>query len=176
MPSYGNQWFASSAAGGFYTYQIQKSVRIDRADSSYLQSPTWSSDNSKKFSASFWVKRGELDLSSAGVVAGHSGGGSQLQFETDDTFRFSSHTQMDTDPIKFLDSTGWYHFFVKNGPNSGDGAIYVNGNQLTLSTNTFNSSSGFFQNGGSIQIGTSNNGTYTFDGFIQVRSDPLSLT
>ena len=42
----------------------------------------------------------------------------------------------------------------------------MNGNQLTLSTNTFNSSSGFFQNGATIQIGTSNNGTYTFDGFI----------
>lgn len=161
-----SQFMYSSGADNFYEYQIQKSIRIDRADQSYLQSPTHSSDNSKKFSASFWVKRSELGLSSAGVVAGSSGGGSQLQFETDDTFRFSSHTSMDSDPRKFRDSTGWYHFFVKNGPNSGDGAIYVNGNQLTLSTNTFNSSSGFFQNGASIQIGTSNNGTYTFDGFI----------
>ena len=157
---------ASAGGGAFYSHQIENSVRIDRADSSYLDGPTLSSDNSKKFSVSFWCKRSNLSLSSAGVVAGSSGGGSQLQFETDDTFRFSSHTQMDTDPTVFRDNNAWNHFFIKNGPNSGDGAIYLNGNQLTLSTNTFNSSSGFFQNGYKIQIGTSNNGTYTFDGYI----------
>lgn len=155
-----------ASAGGFYSYQIQQSVRIDRADSSYLDGPTLSSDNSKKFSVSFWCKRSNISLSSAGVVAGSSGGAAQLQFETDDTFRYASFTELDTDPQKFRDTAGWNHFFIKNGPNSGDGAIYLNGNQLTLSTNTFNSSSGFFQNGAKIQIGTSNNGTYTFDGYI----------
>ena len=116
----------NQGAAGFYEHQIEQSVRIDRASSSYLDGPTLSSDNSKKFSVSFWCKRGSLGLSSAGVVAGSSGGGSQLQFETDDTFRFSSHTQMDTDPQKFRDTTAWNHFFIKNGPNSGDGAIYLN--------------------------------------------------
>ena len=55
MPSYGNQWFASAAADEFYTYQIQRSVRIDRGDQSYLQYPTgMSSTNNTKYSLSFF--------------------------------------------------------------------------------------------------------------------------
>ena len=165
MPSYGNQWFASSGAGAFYSYQIQKSVRIDKADQSYLQSPTWSSDNSKKFTVSLWFKRVAINIAGA-VLAGSSGGGSQIQFESDNTLRFSSHTQMDSDPRIFTDNSSWAHLVVQNGPNSGDGAMYHNGVALTLSTNTFNSSSGFFQNGATIQIGASNNGTYMYDGYI----------
>ena len=36
MPSYGNQWFASSGAASFYDYQIEQSVRLDRASGSYF--------------------------------------------------------------------------------------------------------------------------------------------
>ena len=86
MPSYGNQWFASAAADEFYTYQIQRSVRIDKGDQSYLQYPTgMSSTNNTKYSLSFWVKRSQLSYSNC-VVTGSSGGGHNLQFESDDTF------------------------------------------------------------------------------------------
>ena len=34
-----SQYMYSAGAGAFYSYQIQKSVRIDKADQSYLQGP-----------------------------------------------------------------------------------------------------------------------------------------
>ena len=165
MPSYGNQWFASAAADEFYTYQIQRSVRIDKGDQSYLQYPTgMSSTNNTKYSLSFWVKRSQLSYGNC-VVTGSSGGGHNLQFESDDTFRMASFGSLDSDPVKFRDTSGWYHFFIKNGTSDGTGAIYVNGVQLTLSTNTWGSV-GYFVNGSNIQIGASNNGTYMMSGYI----------
>ena len=155
---------ASAGGGGFYSYQIEQSVRIDKADSSYLSGPTMSSSNNTKYSLSFWVKRGLISISSA-VVTGSSGGGHQHQFQDDDTFVQSSFGILDTDPAKYRDTSGWYHFFIKNGTSDGTGAIYVNGVQQTLSTNTWGNQ-GYFVNGSNIQIGASNNGTYMFDGYI----------
>lgn len=154
-----------SGASGFYEYQIEKSVRIDKADQSYLQYPTgMSSTNNTKYSLSFWVKRGLTGIAQA-VVTGSSGGGHQLQFESDDTFRMASFGTLDTDPSVFRDTAGWYHFFIKNGTSNGTGAIYVNGVQQTLSTNTWGNV-GYFVNGSNIQVGASNSGTYMFDGYI----------
>ena len=159
-----SQYMYSAGAGAFYSYQIQKSVRIDKADQSYLQGPSMSSTNNTKYSLSFWVKRGQISIAGA-VVTGSSGGGHQLEFQSDDTFKMSSFGILDTDPIVYKDNSGWYHFFIKNGTSDGTGAIYVNGLQQTLSTNTWGSV-GYFVNGSNIQIGASNNGTYMFDGYI----------
>ena len=159
-----SQYMYSAGAGAFYSYQIQKSVRIDKADQSYLQGPSMSSTNNTKYSLSFWVKRGLISIAGA-VVTGSSGGGHQLEFQSDDTFKMSSFGILDTDPIVYKDNSGWYHFFIKNGTSDGTGAIYVNGLQQTLSTNTWGSV-GYFVNGSNIQIGASNNGTYMFDGYI----------
>ena len=153
-----------SGASNFYDYQIQKSVRIDKADTSYLAGPTVSSSNNTKYSLSFWVKRGLLGISQA-VVTGSEHGGHQHLFDSDDTYRQASFGTLDTDPAVYQDTTGWYHFFVKNGTSDGTGAIYVNGVQQTLSTNTWGNV-GYFVNGSKIQIGASNNGTYMFDGYI----------
>ena len=47
----------------FYSYQIQKSVRIDKADQSYLQYPTgMSSTNNTKYSENL-CKRGQIGIS-----------------------------------------------------------------------------------------------------------------
>ena len=155
---------ASAGGGGFYSHQIEQSVRIDKASTSYLSGPTMSSTNNTKYSLSFWVKRGLISISGA-VVTGSSGGGHNLQFESDNTFRVASFGTMDSDPIVYRDTNGWYHFFIYWGTSNGDGQIYVNGVQQTLSTNTAGGV-GYFVNGSNIQIGASNNGTYMFDGYI----------
>jgi len=155
---------ATAGGGGFYSHQIENSVRIDKAGTSYLDGPTVSSDNNKQYSLSFWVKRGRLDIAQA-VVTGSSGGGHNLQFESDNTFRAASFGTLDTDPIVYRDTGGWYHFFIYQGTSNGTGQIYVNGVQQTLSTNTWGNV-GYFVNGSKIQIGASNNGTYMFDGYI----------
>jgi len=155
---------ASAGGGGFYSHQIEQSVRIDKASTSYLDGPTMSSTNNTQYSLSFWVKRAQTSIAQA-VVTGSSGGGHNLQFESDNTFRVASFGTMDSDPIVYRDTNGWYHFFIYWGTSNGDGQIYVNGVQQTLSTNTAGGV-GYFVNGSKIQIGASNNGTYMFDGYI----------
>ena len=39
MSSYGNQWFASSGAGSFYSHQIEQSLRFDANNSGTSQDP-----------------------------------------------------------------------------------------------------------------------------------------
>ena len=159
------KWFGGAGATtGFYDYQIEKGVRIDRGSTSYLQYPTgMSSTNNTKYSISFWIKRG--DLGTYSPVTGSSGGGHNLVFNTDNTFQVSTFGNMDSDPIVYRDTASWYHFFIFWGTSNGDGQIYVNGVQQTLSTNTAGGV-GYFVNGSNIQIGASNNGTYMFDGYI----------
>jgi len=164
MPVQGEFFQNPGGADDFYDYQIQKSIRIRKGDGSYLASPTVSSSNNTKYSLSFWVKRSQLSYASC-VVTGSEHGGHQHQFESDDTYRQASFGTLDTDPNVFRDNSGWYHFFIKNGTSDGTGAIYVNGVNQTLSTNTWGNV-GYFVNGSKIQIGASNNGTYMFDGYI----------
>ena len=154
---------ASAGGAGFYDYQIEQSIRIDRASTSYLSGPTMSSTNNTKYSLSFWVKRG--DLGTYSPVTGSSGGGHNLVFNTDNTFQVSTFGNMDSDPIVYRDTGGWYHFFIYWGTSDGSWQIYVNGVQQTLSTNTAGGV-GYFVNGSNINIGASNNGTYMFDGYI----------
>ena len=60
MPSYGNQWFASSGSAGFYSHQIEQSLRFDANNSGtsarmYRTYGTVSSTTA--FTFSMWVKR-----------------------------------------------------------------------------------------------------------------------
>ena len=106
MPSYGNQWFASAGAAAFYSYQIQKSVRIDKADQSYLQYPTgMSSTNNTKYSLSFWVKRGQISISQA-VVTGSSGGCSVVESKTSGT-HFPLHSPQGLNRILANGAASW---------------------------------------------------------------------
>ena len=151
-------------ASGFYEYQISQSLRID-SQGDFLDSANFSAGADEKYTVSAWVKRSEISRYMA--IVGGSAGNWGLVFFTDDTIRLSSHTVVTTSGV-FRDTTAWYHIVAQNGPNSGDGAIYVNGVSQTLSSNTFNSNSGMFRSGQSLQIGQSNDGgyAYNFHGYI----------
>ena len=54
---------SGAATPNFYTYQIQRSVRIDKGDQSYLQYPTGMFLlTTQNIHFSFWVKRSQLNL------------------------------------------------------------------------------------------------------------------
>jgi len=153
---------ASAGGAGFYDHQIEQSLRID-STSDYLKSGNNSEGASEKYTFSLWVKRG--DLSRYQVMIGDSAGNWSLVFDAEDNIKLASHTTVETSG-KFRDTNGWYHIVAGNGPNSGDGFIYVNGVQQTLASNTFNSNSGAFRSGTNNQIGVSNNGLYNLNGYI----------
>jgi len=155
---------SAAGAASFYDHQIEQSLRID-SQGDFLDSPNFSAGAGEKYTVSCWVKRG--DLSRYQVMVGGSAGNWSLTFNASDNIHIGSHTVVTTTGV-FRDTTGWYHVVAQNGPNSGDGAIYVNGVNQTLSANAFNGNSGMFRSGQSLQIGQSNDGgaAYQLNGYI----------
>ena len=151
----------AGGAGGstFYDYQIPKSCRFSNQNN-YLKGPSNTAGADKKYTVSVWVKRTSLDKYSA--VMGDSAGNWTLNFNATNQLALSSHTEVIT-TAKFTDLSAWYHIVAGNGPNSGDGFIYVNGVEQVLSGNTFNSNSGMFRSGTSVNIGQSNNAGYAYE-------------
>ena len=162
MPVQGEFFQNPGGASGFYDYQISQSFRMD-STSDYLDSPTWSAGASEKYTISAWVKRGDLGRYQS--FLGDSAGNWGIGFNASDNIHIGSHTVVTTTGV-FRDTTAWYHIVAQNGPNSGDGAIYVNGVSQTLSSNAFNSNSGAFRSGGKLQVALSNSGLYNLNGYI----------
>ena len=128
MPVQGEFFQNPGGASGFYDYQISQSFRMD-STSDYLDSPTWSAGASEKYTISAWVKRGDLGRYQS--FLGDSAGNWGIGFNASDNIHIGSHTVVTTTGV-FRDTTAWYHIVAQNGPNSGDGAIYVNGVSQTL--------------------------------------------
>ena len=54
---------ATAGGGGFYSYQIEQSVRLDRASSSYFSYAVPSgSSSSANWTVSLWFKRGQNEI------------------------------------------------------------------------------------------------------------------
>ena len=150
MPSYGNQWFASSAAGGFYSHQIEQSCRFDEDAGDKLTRTPSSGGSRTTFAISFWLKRTVLSHSGNHMVifGADDGGGSNyfhLRIDNDDKFRIeSSGSFRRITTQRFRDTTGWSHFYVGiNTAASPTVLIYHNGIQITA-FDTSNGPSGSF--------------------------------
>ena len=150
MPSYGNQWFGSSAAGGFYSHQIEQSCRFDEDAGDKLTRTPSSGGSRTTFTVSFWLKRTVLSHSGNHMVvfgADPDGGSNyfHLRFDNDDRFRIDSSgsfTRYTT--ATFKDVASWGHFFVGiNTAASPEVLIYHNGIQITA-FDTSNGPSGSF--------------------------------
>jgi len=160
---------AAASAGGadFYDYQIANSCRFGVVNSYLTRAISGVTDNTQN-TISFWVKRSRISGSAANgrqPVMGNSGGAGQLEFLDADTFRYASYGKLESNVQLFRDTSAWYHIHIYRSTSDGGGAIYVNGVQVSLTTNTAGSD-GIFQNGQSLQIGASNNGSTVFDGYI----------
>ena len=116
MPSYGNQWFASSAAGGFYSYQIEHSCRFDRADTSYLYRTQGTGSSQRTWTFSTWFKRGNISSTMSLLSSGTSNEErTSLFINSDDTVRFfssesSSVAKLLKSNAVLRDPSAWYHF------------------------------------------------------------------
>jgi len=159
-----------SGGGGasFYTYQIDQSLRLDGTSSQYLYKAVSGATAQTQFTVSFWIKRaGIVNSGGRQVILGNSGGGGQIQIRADssnDTMRYSSYGAIETDGV-YRDTSGWYHFHIYRATTDNNAAIYVNGVNQSLSSNTAGSS-GIFQNGNNLEVGSSNGGSHNFYGYV----------
>ena len=129
----------------------------------YLARTYGTPTSTQKWTASFWIKRGDLGREQ------HIFGGQascQCYFNSSDIFRFydqTAGTAYNTTQV-FRDTSAWYHFVIAVDTTlgiAGDRArIYVNGSEITsfsIETNaTQNNNSGYNVSGTSYAIGRYN--------------------
>jgi hypothetical protein len=137
-------------------YEIQRSLRFNSADTTYLNRTPASAGNRKTWTWSAWVKRSKLTGSSGNtdincVFTAYSDTSNYLaiDFATTTTNAFSVtnvaagsvNAQLVTTPT-YRDPSAWYHFVVAVDTTQATASnrikIYVNGDQVTaLSTATY---------------------------------------
>jgi len=131
------------------TYQIERSLRFNSADSAFLNRTPSSATSRTVWTFSCWVKRSALNSNYTIFSAGTSAS-TKIAFEANDVGNGDSIRVFDYDGASFnghkittalyRDTSSWYHIVV--AWNTAEAAadrikIYVNGNQVTsFSTNT----------------------------------------
>ena len=133
-----NLMMQPTSASGFYTHQIQQSVRFDESGGDKLTRTPSSGGSRTTFAISFWLKRTVLSHSGNHMVvfgADPDGGSNyfHLRIDNDDRFRIESSGSFRriTNAV-FRDTTGWSHFYVGiNTAASPTVLIYHNGIQIT---------------------------------------------
>ena len=136
---------SSGAGGGGGGYEIQRSLRFNDDDSSYLNKTFSSSGNRRTFTFSFWAKLGDLAAQKNIITASSTPGASNASSPRTE-FRFtgnggilfatnitgSSWSSLSTTAV-FRDPSAWYHVVVAvdttQATESNRVKIYVNGVQ-----------------------------------------------
>jgi hypothetical protein len=129
-------------------YEVANSLRFNSGSSDYLSRSTSTATNSKKYTLSLWVKRG--NISSTQVFISYDSGGTAqetIRFSSDNTILWYHRTSggttynLTTNQL-FRDVSTWYHIVVAvdttQGTSSNRVKLYVNGSQVTsFSTETY---------------------------------------
>ena len=193
MSSYGNQWFASSGAGGFYSHQIQKAARFDDGDSSYLsRSISTAATNEDVGLLSLWCKRGNnIGSTTNEAFAGASSPQHRLEFNTGNPsgyndaliFLFNDASSNYASKTRYAEPSGWTNFIIEYNSDDSTAAnrikIYVNGVELTpfsdsdvwysngSNTEASGRDFGFTANGSTVNFGRNPNNTGSYyDGYL----------
>ena len=131
---------ASGAAGGFYDYQIEQSMRFDSADGTNLYLGGGStSGNNNYWTFSFWYKGASLPSGTSQEFLSAGNGSTSnsdnllriglLDEGNGSIIRVNSGTSNIIDTSgKFRDPGGWTHIVWNN--NNGSSVLYVNGTQV----------------------------------------------
>ena len=196
MPSYGNQWFASSGAGAFYSHQIEQSAYF--TNNSRLSRTYGTVSSQTTFTFSMWVKRSEtyangmntswqmLMGTGTGVAGGgaafgfESGGGTSGGLDNRDRIAWYGHkgtsggTTGGDDRIAgyYRDTTGWYNIVIRTDTTQTSGnriKYYVNGNgplERTTQNNPAGDLDRFHYATATLVIGANTSGDYGFDGYM----------
>jgi hypothetical protein len=174
----GEQFF-NTAAGG---YAIQRSLRFNAPDSSFLSRTPASAGNRKTWTWAGWVKRSKLGARYGLFAAGSDGcefffeqsaGADKLHFYYYNNSASAYQGQCITTGL-FRDPSAWYHVVLAVDTTQGTASnrckIYVNGvEQATSFTTNFSSSADLdVNNTVSHKIGGSNSGggAFSFDGLL----------
>jgi hypothetical protein len=171
---FNNQVIAGSSGqgGGFYDFPIEQSLRFEAGDSAYLSRNLVTDGNQKTFTISCWVKRSKLD---SDIIMGRRIDGNNqwtLQFQSGGQLDFynqiggSISVRMITNAV-FRDPSAWYHITCKVDVTTGTSAnaIYVNGVEQSLSTDTSSNTNTFISSTGTHYIGQWEAGG-SFDGYM----------
>jgi hypothetical protein len=121
------------------TYQIERSVRCRAANSAYLGYTPASSGNRRKWTVSFWVKRGILGVGQYLLSTGSGAADRvELSFNSNDTMSFltrhDADSEINTSTAVFRDPSVWMHVVVQFDCSNATAAdrikIYVNNVQV----------------------------------------------
>ena len=113
-----NNQLAGAAGQGGSGYKIEKSLRFNSEDSSYLN--TTFSQASTTYTFSCWLKLGALNSYEYIFTSGGSG----LAFDGSSFYVYDG-SSVQTTTAKFRDPAAWYHLVFS--VNSGSFTLYVNG-------------------------------------------------
>ena len=169
-------------------YEISNSLRFNRADHAilaYTPSSSSSDANKRKYTFSFWVKRGSIS-SEQGIINWGKQNGSddfQLFFVDDNTLRFfdygndfsgSGYNFHKITSRLFRDPSAWYHIFLRVDTTDGTAGdrvqLYINGVKETsfgTSVDPSQNYAGFVGSADVCDIGTSeNNSNKALDAYL----------
>ena len=145
---------ASGAADTAFT--VDRSLRFNNGDSPYLRRDPTSTSNRKTSTLSVWLKRTKLSTSNSVVIFSSNKTGSstaqvQLGFESNNTFTLRARQNgttngAGTSTAVFRDPSAWYHIVyvldTTQATNTNRFKLYVNGEQQTISYNSYPAQNG----------------------------------
>jgi len=170
--------FPVLSANGPSGYNLTRSLRFRSSASANLSKTFAASPTVQtKQTLSVWCKRGTLATAQR-LMAGYDGvqaNGTRLLFQSGDNleFRFNLSSVLITTAV-YRDPSAWYHVLVSIDTTQATAAnrlsLYVNGVKVTdFSTATYptqNDVSQFVLNNGNNKIGSQDNNTFYFDGYM----------
>jgi hypothetical protein len=130
----------SKAAGGA-VYEIDQSIRFNDNDSAYLTRTPASDGNRQTMTFSWWMKRGNLDITDCRIFTARDSNDDQINFRDasdynrlDVYFDGTSGGRLSTSQV-FRDVSAWYHCVVAIDTTQSTASdrvkIYVNGDRVT---------------------------------------------
>jgi hypothetical protein len=182
---FGSSQWMYNAGGDFYGYEIDNSLRFDRASISYLNRTASSPTLGTKATWSFWIKKSDVseDTSSsyrtvfyAGTpnsdgfrigFARYSGNGHSIQINQD--LGSSSAYMYKLTNAFYRDAAGWYHFVISYDSTNATAAdrikVYANGELASFRTSpstnpSLNHIPAFQVSGKTLKIGDGFGGAY----------------
>tara|TARA_A100001035_G_scaffold106996_1_gene83908 strand:- start:577 stop:2979 length:2403 start_codon:yes stop_codon:yes gene_type:complete len=171
------------ASGAEGAYEIERSLRFNSADDTYLEFTPSSTGNRKVWTFSCWLKRTKLGtntdyLFSCNSVSGNNGIAALYWYNYDNTDDLSTYfdTPSSGDPYGRViddsrilrDTTAWYHLVWQVDAANTTQKLWVNGEEQTLqsSKNPPNVDYGISFSGNLMRIGRSSFGSQVFNGYI----------
>ena len=135
----------AGAAGAGGDYEVERSIRLNRSDNSYLSISRSSDGNRKKWTFSTWLKVAKHgdDLRPIFAFNGTGSNRENFAFESDGKIAYQlrvggSNKAQITTTYLFRDPTAWYHIVLvwdSDNVTSADRAIiYVNGARQDVTT------------------------------------------